>query len=195
MQFLIFIIPTIIQLYIIILILRIWMQMVKSDIYNPFVQFVIKSTQPIINQVRHLMPSIHYIDTPSLLIAYIITLSNILFIMWVTNSLTLISITLLPISLIQLLNYIGKLIFWLILVRSLFTWINQGYHPIDNMLIQLTEPLMIPIRRMIPAFNGLDLSPMIIMLILIALNYLRLDVLVFIDETLTNKLYSIGYFM
>ncbi|WP_348666102.1 YggT family protein [Arsenophonus symbiont of Ornithomya chloropus] len=195
MQFLSFIIPTIIQLYIIILILRIWMQWVKSDFYNPFVQFVIKSTQPIIGRVNHFIPSIRSIDTASLLVAYIITLSNILFIMWATNSLSLISITLLPISIIQLFNYIGKLIFWLILIRSLLTWINQGNHPIDYMLIELTEPLIIPIRRMIPPFFGLDFSSMIIILILIALNYLRLDILLFLDEKLTNTLYSMGYLM
>ncbi|WMY95638.1 MAG: YggT family protein [Arsenophonus sp.] len=194
MQFLSFIIPTIIQLYIIILILRIWMQLVKSDIYNPFVQFVIKSTQPIIGHIRHLIPS-SAIDTPSLLIAYIITLSNIIFVMWATNSLALISITLIPISIMQLLNYIGKLIFWLILIRSLLTWISQGRHPIDYMLIELTEPLIAPIRQIIPPFSGLDFSSMIIMLILIALNHLRLDILLFIDEKLTNILYSIGSLM
>ncbi|WMY96975.1 MAG: YggT family protein [Arsenophonus sp.] len=194
MQFLSFIIPTIIQLYIIILILRIWMQLVKSDVYNPFVQFVIKSTQPIIGQIRHLIPS-SFIDTPSLLIAYIITLINIIFIMWVTNSLNLISITMIPISIMQLLNYIGKLIFWLILIRSLLSWINQDRHPIDYMLIELTEPLITPIRQIIPPLNGLDFSSMIIMLILIALNYLRLDILLFIDEKLTKILYSVGYLM
>ncbi|WMY96355.1 MAG: YggT family protein [Arsenophonus sp.] len=194
MQFLNFIIPTIIQLYIIILILRIWMQLVKSDIYNPFVQFVIKSTQPIIGKIRHLMPS-SSIDIPSLLMAYIITLSNIIFIMWATNALTLISITIIPISIMQLLNYIGKLIFWLILIRSLLAWISQGRHPIDYMLIELTEPLISSIRQIIPPFSGLDFSSMIIMLTLIALNHLRLDILLLIDEKLTKILYSIGYLM
>lgn len=112
--------------------------------------------------------------------------------MWATNTLALISITLLPISFIQLLTYVGKLIFWLILIRAILSWISQGRNPIDYMLMQLTEPLMSPIRRIIPAMGGLDFSAMIVMLILIALNYLRLDILLFIDPTITSILFQLA---
>lgn len=54
---------------------------------------------------------------------------------------------------------------------------SQGRNPIDHLLFQLTEPLMAPIRRVIPAMGGLDFSAMIVILILYALNYLRVDVL------------------
>ncbi|WP_032115523.1 YggT family protein [Candidatus Arsenophonus nilaparvatae] len=195
MQFLTFIVPTIIQLYIIILLLRVWMQWVRADFYNPFSQFVVKTTQPIVGPLRRFIPAIGAIDTATLLVAYILTIANILFVMWATNTLALISITLLPISFIQLLTYAGKLVFWLILIRAILSWISQGRNPIDYMLMQLTEPLMSPIRRIIPAMGGLDFSAMIVMLILIALNYLRLDILLFIDPTITSILYSVGYLM
>lgn len=192
MQFLTFIVPTIIQLYIIILLLRVWMQWVRADFYNPFSQFVVKVTQPIVGPLRRLIPAVGAIDTATLLVAYIITVANILFFMWATNTLALISITLLPISFIQLLTYVGKLIFWLILIRAILSWISQGRNPIDYMLMQLTEPLMSPIRRIIPAMGGLDFSAMIVMLILIALNYLRLDILLFIDPTITSILFQLA---
>ncbi|QLK88158.1 YggT family protein [Arsenophonus endosymbiont of Aphis craccivora] len=195
MQFLTFIVPTIIQLYIIILLLRVWMQWVRADFYNPFSQFVVKTTQPIVGPLRRFIPAIGAIDTATLLVAYILTIANILFVMWATNTLALISILLLPISFIQLLTYAGKLVFWLILIRAILSWISQGSNPIDYMLMQLTEPLMSPIRRIIPAMGGLDFSAMIVMLILIALNYLRLDILLFIDPTITSILYSVGYLM
>ncbi|PAV01581.1 hypothetical protein CBG25_15865 [Arsenophonus sp. ENCA] len=195
MQFLTFIVPTIIQLYIIILLLRVWMQWVRADFYNPFSQFVVKITQPIVGPLRRFIPAIGAIDTATLLVAYILTIANILFVMWATNTPALISIALLPISFIQLLTYAGKLVFWLILIRAILSWISQGRNPIDYMLMQLTEPLMSPIRRIIPAMGGLDFSAMIVMLILIALNYLRLDILLFIDPTITSILYSVGYLM
>ncbi|MGP1959290.1 MAG: YggT family protein [Arsenophonus sp. NC-CH8-MAG3] len=196
MKFLTFIVPTIIQLYIIILLLRVWMQWIKADFYNPFSQFVVKTTQSFVGPLRRFIPVIGgAIDAATLLVAYLFTITNILFVMWVTNTFTLISIALLPISCIQLLTYSGKLVFWLILIRALLSWINQGRNPIDYMLIQLTEPLMSPIRRVIPTMGGLDFSAMIVMLILIALNYLRLDILLFIDPTITNILYSVGYLM
>ncbi|WGL99005.1 YggT family protein [Arsenophonus sp. aPb] len=192
MQFLTFIVPTIIQLYIIILLLRVWMQWVRADFYNPFSQFVVKVTQPIVGPLRRLIPAVGAIDTATLLVAYILTVANILFVMWATNTLALISITLLPISFIQLLTYAGKLVFWLILIRAILSWISQGRNPIDYMLMQLTEPLMSPIRRIIPAMGGLDFSAMIVMLILIALNYLRLDILLFIDPTITSILFQLA---
>lgn len=195
MQFLTFIVPTIIQLYIIILLLRVWMQWVRADFYNPFSQFVVKKTQPIVGPLRRFIPAIGAIDTTTLLVTYILTIANILFVMWATNTLALISIALLPISFIQLLTYAGKLVFWLILIRAILSWISQGRNPIDYILMQLTEPLMSPIRRIIPAMGGLDFSAMIVMLILIALNYLRLDILLFIDPTITSILYSVGYLM
>lgn len=193
MQFLTFIVPTIIQLYIIILLLRVWMQWVRADFYNPFSQFVVKVTQPIVGPLRRFIPAIGAIDTATLLVAYILTVANILFVMWATNTLALISITLLPLSFIQLLTYAGKLVFWLILIRAILSWISQGRNPIDYMLMQLTEPLMSPIRRIIPAMGGLDFSAMIVMLILIALNYLRLDILLFIDPTITSILFQLAF--
>lgn len=192
MQFLTFIVPTIIQLYIIILLLRVWMQWVRADFYNPFSQFVVKVTQPIVGPLRRFIPAIGAIDTATLLVTYILTVANILFVMWATNTLALISITLLPLSFIQLLTYAGKLVFWLILIRAILSWISQGRNPIDYMLMQLTEPLMSPIRRIIPAMGGLDFSAMIVMLILIALNYLRLDILLFIDPTITSILFQLA---
>ncbi|NHX34264.1 YggT family protein, partial [Escherichia coli] len=60
------------------------------------------------------------------------------------------------------------------------------------LLYQLTEPLMAPIRRIIPAMGGLDFSAMIVMFILIALNYLRVDISLMIDTSLTAMMYSIG---
>ncbi|MFP3014044.1 MAG: YggT family protein [Arsenophonus sp.] len=195
MQFLTFIVPTTIQLYIIILLLRLWMQLVKANFYNPFSQFVIKITQPIVEPLQKIIPIISSIDIATLLIAYILAAGNIIFVIWSRNAISLISITLLPITFIQLLTYPGKLVFWLILIRSISSLITHGRNPIDYMLIQLTEPLMSPIRRIFPAIGGFDLSAMILMLILIALNYLRLDILLFIDPIITNALYSVGHLM
>nr|BET44475.1 MAG: YggT family protein [Candidatus Aschnera chinzeii] len=194
MQFLTFIIVTIIQLYIIFLLLRIWMQIVGINFSNPFLQFIVKSTEPTVGFFRNFIPVINNIDFAALFVSYIFTWSNIIFIMWFTNTISLINLSLIPISFIQLCIYAGKLIFWLILIRSISSWITQQ-HQIDYTLIQLTEPFISPIRKIIPMFNGIDLSPMIVMFILMSLNYLRLDILLFINPTITSILYSINYFM
>ncbi|MBC5789537.1 YggT family protein [Providencia sp. JGM181] len=192
MQTIVFVVTTLIQLYIFVLLLRVWMQCVRADFYNPFSQFVVKATQPIVGPLRRLIPSVGSIDTATLLVAFVLAIADIIFGMWATNMLPAIGLTILPMGLILLLTYIGKLIFWMILIRAILSWVSQGRNPVDYLLFQLTEPLMAPIRRIIPAMGGLDFSAMIVMFILIALNYLRVDVSLMIDPALTAMLFSVG---
>lgn len=54
-----------------------------------------------------------------------------------------------------------------IIARSLLPWFRvDPYHPAVQFLIQITEPLLAPIRRSIPLIAGLDFSPMVALLIL-----------------------------
>jgi len=64
-----FLVTTLIDLYIMVLLLRIWMQWVHCDFYNPFSQFIVKITQPVIAPLRRIIPSLGPIDTASLLLA------------------------------------------------------------------------------------------------------------------------------
>ncbi|NHB92552.1 YggT family protein [Photorhabdus cinerea] len=177
MQFLTFILFTVLDLYIAVLLLRVWMQWARCDFYNPFAQFIVKITQPIVRPLRRVIPAIGSLDTASIVVAYVLVLFKLIMQLW-SNTGTVTFLTLfIPIGLIELLTAAGKLVFWLVLVRALLSWISQGRNPIDYVLMQLTEPLMAPIRRIIPAMGGLDFSAMIVILILYALNYLRADVI------------------
>ncbi|MGL5420263.1 MAG: YggT family protein, partial [Plesiomonas shigelloides] len=69
----------------------------------------------------------------------------------------------------------GKMIFWVLLIRALLSWVSQGRSPMDYVLYQLTEPMLAPLRRILPPMGGLDLSVMLLSIILIALNYLGAD--------------------
>lgn len=74
MQMLTFLVSTIVELYVMVLLLRIWMQWARTDFYNPFSQFVVKATQPVISPLRRFIPSMGPVDTASLLIAYVLAL-------------------------------------------------------------------------------------------------------------------------
>lgn len=59
------------------------------------------------------------------------------------------------------------LLFYAILIRVVISWIKPGWqHPLHYLSIQFTEPLMAPIRRIIPSMAGLDLSPLIAIILL-----------------------------
>lgn len=79
------------------------------------------------------------------------------------------------VGLLAMLKAAGELVFWVVIIRSLLSWVSQGRSPMDVVLYQLSEPLMYPIRRILPAMGGIDFSAMIVILILYALNYLGMD--------------------
>ncbi|SQA99515.1 YGGT family [Cedecea neteri] len=68
-----FLVKTLIELYVMVLLIRIWMQWARCDFYNPFAQFIVKVTQPVVGPLRRVLPSLGPIDTSSLLVAFILT--------------------------------------------------------------------------------------------------------------------------
>jgi YggT family protein len=75
-------------------------------------------------------------------------------------------------ALATLLSVILTVLYWLILIRALLSWVNPDpYNPIVQFLYKATEPILYPIRKMIPLqFGiGIDISPIIAFLILIFL--------------------------
>lgn len=170
-----FLVKTLIDLYVMVLLLRIWMQWSRSDFYNPLSQFVVKLTQPIVGPLRRIIPSLGPIDSASLLLAFLLTtLKYPLLLLIQVGALSLSPMNLL-VGLLSLVKSAGYLVFWMVIIRSLMSWVSQGRSPVDYLLYQLTEPLMAPIRRILPAMGGLDFSAMVVILILYLLNYLGMD--------------------
>lgn len=172
-----FLVKTLIDFYVMILLLRIWMQWARTDFYNPFCQFVVKITQPLIVPLRRIIPPLGRIDSGSLLLAFLLmTIKYPLLLLVQIGSISLSPYNLL-FGLVALVKSAGHLLFWLVIVRSLMSWVSQGRGAMDHVLMQLTEPLMAPIRRLIPAMGGIDFSAMVLILILYMLNYLGMDLL------------------
>lgn len=170
-----FLAKTIIELYVMVLLLRIWMQWSRCDFYNPFSQFIVRITQPIIGPLRRVIPSLGPVDTASLLVAFILTTLKFPLLLLIQAGVISLDPVNLLVGLLSLLKAAGSLIFWVIIVRSLMSWVSQGRSPIEYALMQLTEPMMAPIRRIIPAMGGIDFSAMGVILILYVLNYLGMD--------------------
>ncbi len=58
-----------------------------------------------------------------------------------------------------------------IIARAVLSWVSPDpYNPIVRIIIQLSEPLLYPVRRRLPHIGGLDLSPMVVILIAIFLD-------------------------
>jgi len=73
---------------------------------------------------------------------------------------------------------------WIIVIRAVLSWVNPDpYNPIIRLINQLTEPVLTPIRRLIPFRGmGIDFSPIIILLLII-----------FLQSFLVNSLLELSY--
>lgn len=165
-----FLISTLFNLYLMVVLLRLWLQLVRADFYNPLSQFVVKATHPLVAPMRRIIPSMGRLDTATLLLAVIVAGLKM-----VTLSLmfggNLNPIALVIVSVMDVVKETLSLMFWVLLLRAILSWVSQGQTAIDYVLHQLTEPFLAPIRKVIPPIGGLDLS---VLVAIIALQFLQL---------------------
>lgn len=167
-----FLVKMLIDLYSMLLLLQIWMQWTRCDFYNPFSQLIVKITKPIINPLRGIIPAIGPLDGASLLLAFILAMFKFPLLMLIEMHILIFDPMYLLVGLLTILKTIGKLLFWIVMIRSFFNWASQGCSPMNMLLYQLSEPLMFPIRRIIPIMGGIDFSAIFVILILYTMNYL-----------------------
>lgn len=171
-----------IQAYTMVLLLRIWMQWARCDFYNPFSQFIVKITQPLVGPLRRILPSMGPIDSASLLIALVLCAVKVFLNPYVTMNGAFIALA----AVLIILKTVGSLIFWVLLAMAIMSWVSQGRSPVEYVLLQLTEPLLRPIRRLLPSMGGIDFSPMILVLLMYVIN---MGVMEFLANTVVPLAY------
>ncbi len=66
-----------------------------------------------------------------------------------------------------LLDYVLSIYVWVIIIRALITWVNPDpNNPIVQILYRITEPVLWPLRRRLPDMGGIDLSPIVVILVI-----------------------------
>ena len=73
----------------------------------------------------------------------------------------------------KVLDIVLDLYMWVIIIRALISWVSPDpYNPIVQILSRMTEPVLRPIRKLVPPYKvGIDLSPLIATLVIIFLQY------------------------
>ncbi len=77
------------------------------------------------------------------------------------------------IGITKVLEIVLEIYMWVIIIRALISWVNPDpYNPIVQVLTKMTEPVLRPIRKLVPPYKvGIDFSPLIAVLIIIFLQY------------------------
>ncbi|KIE64021.1 YggT family protein [Candidatus Riesia pediculischaeffi] len=193
MQFLNFIIPSITQFYIILFLLRFWIQWNDINVKNMFFHFVYKSTDFIYEKIYSIFPINTLLEKKisSLITSYMFVIAHMIFTFWMENYIHLINkISILIISLIQLFTYFGKVIFWIVIGKILFNWKKNMNYPLSETLNLLIRPIIFRVNKITSSCNGDYFSCIVIVLILVSLNYLRMDLISLIDTRAANILSS-----
>lgn len=152
-----------------VLVIRVWLQLVRADFYNPLSQFVVKVTNPIVIPFRRIIPGLGGVDLATLLLAYMVGVLKFIVIPMLNGGL-FDPVPALFIGLLYLIKQTGFLLFILMLVMAIMSWVVQGYNPTQVILHQLTDPFLKPIRKIIPPIGGLDLSILAAFLLLNVIN-------------------------
>lgn len=175
---LVFLVDTFSQLYLLILLLRFWLPALRANFQNPVAQGVLKYTSPMVSPVRRYVPAIGRLDTATVLIAFIVQFLALLAITALVRidggaAATLSGGSLMTLALtavLKLATLSVTLFIVAIIIRVILNLIGRYFGPISDMLVDLTEPLMRPVRKVIPPLGVVDLSAYIVIILLIALN-------------------------
>ncbi len=156
-----FLVDSLLSLALFVALLRLLMQWSRADFRNPIAQAVVKVTNPLIMPLRRVLPPINKIDTASVVTVIIVALADVMLVSMVRGFGIPPPLLLLRGVVLEIATSVLWLYFYAIFLYALMSLIAQGsYSPIQPLLASLCEPVLTPIRRIIPPIAGLDLSPL-----------------------------------
>ncbi|MDH5407614.1 MAG: YggT family protein [Gammaproteobacteria bacterium] len=163
-----FLIETLFGLYILFVMLRFLLQIVRADMFdNQISQALIKITNPALKPFRKIIPGIGGIDWASVILMIVLKITEIVLKGLLPGDTIPAVPGLFILAIAELLALVIGVFLFCIFLQIIISWINPGaYNPIVGLIHQLTEPLMRPARRIIKPVSGLDLSPMLVIIVL-----------------------------
>ncbi len=170
---LVFLVQVLFEAYILVVLLRFFLQLTRSDFYNPLSQFIVRITSPVLIPLRRVIPGVGGMDIAALVLA------------WALKALELLIVTALSGAFMPGLAILGaipglvelsiNIFLYAIIIQAILSWVNPGhYNPAASLLHSFTAPILRPVQRFIPPIGGLDLSPMAAIIGLILLKMLIL---------------------
>lgn len=143
--------------------LRFVLQLARADFYNPMSQFVVRATSPLLHPLRRIIPPLFGLDVAALLLILVIKLVQLATIAQLSGQAfdpALLAVA----AVFQLLLAATSFFFWIILGIVILSWVSMasgGVSPALTPLIQISELILAPCRRLLPSMGGFDLSPVI----------------------------------
>ena len=162
-----YLIQTLMNLLLLGAVMRLLLQLSKADFYNPISQILVKFTNPMVLPLRRLVPNFRLFDLSSLILAIGLQVLLIIILLKVNGAYQP-SLSILVIwGLIGVAAIFVKIYFFALLAMIVLSWLApSSYHPAIQLISQIVEPIMAPVRRALPPIGGLDFSPILIFILI-----------------------------
>ena len=155
------VINTLFDLYILLVLLRFLLQMLRADFYNPVSQFIVRMTTPPLRYLRRLIPSVSGQDTASVVLCLLLIYAKFMFM----RALSIPAVYIGGQTVRLDVSYAGLFIYCIadlialvltvflvaIIIRVVLSWISPGhYNPVVGLVDRIASPVLRPIQRMLP---------------------------------------------
>jgi YggT family protein len=148
--------------------LRCYLQYLKFNLSphsgNPIGLYLMPLTNWLVMPLRKIIPSVGRIDSACIVGAYLIVLAKVFLIGILLGTVPPI-ISLLIGSVLELIGLVLSILVVLIIANVILSWVGRG-SPTQYMLSEILNPMLAPIKRMLPSMGPLDLSPLILLVLI-----------------------------
>jgi YggT family protein len=156
------------SLLMLLVVLRFLLQLAKADFYNPISQGVVRVTKPLLMPLRRIIPGFWGIDLASVVLMLLIQLLVIFLMGLVIGQQVLFTYPFhaLAWAVLGTLTLVSNIYFWAIIINIVVSWVApHSHHPALLLISQLINPLMAPVRKLLPPLGGvIDISPILVLM-------------------------------
>ena len=159
-----FLVETLLSLYISAIVIRFLLGYARADFYNPLSQFLVKITNPVLVPVRRFIPSFGKLDTSAVAVALVLMIIKTALVTGIVGASSNV-VTLLWLSVGELIRSVIWVYIIALILMAVISWIGRSQgNPVSPLVNSLVSPLVNPVRRRLPPVGMLDLSPMVVMI-------------------------------
>jgi YggT family protein len=193
---LVFIINTVFDLYVFLVLLRFMLQMLRADFYNPVSQFIVRVTSRPLGDLRRVIPNVAGQDSAAIVLCLVVIYAKFMLLRLLDTAAIPVGSTLAPIGSV---GYLGLMVYAIadlvalfltvfliaIIFQVVLSWISPGhYNPVIGLVNSLAAPILRPVKKIMPPIGGLDLSPLVASLGIIVAKMLIIPPIIYLGSLL-----------
>jgi len=158
--------------FVVLFLLRFYFQWLRVPFRNQVGEFVVATTNWMVKPARRVVPSLLGLDLASLLCAWLLQAALLALLLVIggrdLDSAPAIAGMVLAIALVDLLQLSVKILLFVVILQAALSWLSPG-NPLQFVLDAITRPLLRPLRRLLPPIANVDMSPLLLILVLLIL--------------------------